>query len=210
MRILAVLGSPRARKSSSCNAAKHLIKGIKKAGGEVEEIFLNEYNIKHCTGCFSCWVKTPGRCIHRDDMDLLLPKIINTGMIIYAFPLYIYSTPGIVKDFLDRQIPLVRPQVIDNSGITAHPGRYPEAKRKIFLLCVAGFPELSHFDGLLLMFEKRFGTEQEKLIGKILIGAADPMHKKEFQGAFADLYKLLEQAGYELGKNGCLKQPEYF
>ena len=52
-----------------------LVAGMRDAGAEVEVVNLREKRIKHCIGCFTCWTKTPGKCIHQDDMSReLLPK----------------------------------------------------------------------------------------------------------------------------------------
>ena len=31
------------------------------------KIIANDGKIKHCIGCFGCWVKTPGACVIRDE-----------------------------------------------------------------------------------------------------------------------------------------------
>jgi multimeric flavodoxin WrbA/putative sterol carrier protein len=206
MKALIFMGSPRGEKSSSYHVAEHFISGFKKAGCQTEEILVRDLTINPCRGCFTCWTKTPGRCIHRDDMDMVLSKIESAELIVYAFPLYIFNMPGIVKNLLDRQIPLIKPDLVENKGITGHPHRNPNWKNKVFLISVAGFPERSHFDALVSTFEKCFRSENNKFIGSILIGGAEPMHRDDMQGAFTDLYKLVETAGYEIGKNGAMSE----
>ena len=156
MKALVILGSPRGKKSSSYHVAQHFISGLKTGGCRTEEILVRDLTINPCRGCYTCWLKTPGRCIHKDDMTKVLSKIDKADLIVYAFPLYIYSTPGIVKNFLDRQIPLIKPDLIEDNGITSHPRRNQNAKNKVFLISVAGFPERSHFDGLVTSFKKTF------------------------------------------------------
>jgi multimeric flavodoxin WrbA len=38
-------------------------------GSEPTTFDLTSMSIEPCRGCFICWVKTPGRCVTRDDMD---------------------------------------------------------------------------------------------------------------------------------------------
>ena len=46
--------------------------------------------MKYCFGCYSCWTKTPGVCIHKDDMTKeLYPKFLASDLTILATPLYI-------------------------------------------------------------------------------------------------------------------------
>ncbi|MBN1799830.1 MAG: NAD(P)H-dependent oxidoreductase [Spirochaetales bacterium] len=204
MKTLTFLGSPRGKKSSSYHVAQHFITGLKNAGCHTEEILVRDLSINPCRGCFTCWTKTPGRCIHRDDMGGILEKIVSAQLIVYAFPLYYYNMPGIVKNLLDRQIPLVKPELIERNGVTGHPPRNPEWRNKVFLISVAGFPERSHFDALVSAFEKSFKSEHNKFIGNILIGGAEPLHIEEMQATYSAFYKLVEQAGFEVGKNGTM------
>ena len=44
-----------------------LVEGMQDAGAEVEVIELRRKTIKNCIGCYTCWTKTPGKCIHKDD-----------------------------------------------------------------------------------------------------------------------------------------------
>jgi multimeric flavodoxin WrbA/putative sterol carrier protein len=206
MKVLILLGSPRGRKSSSYHVAQHFITGLNSAGCRTEEILVRDLTINPCRGCYTCWLKTPGRCIHKDDMNAILDKIEKANLIVYVFPLYFYNMPGIVKNLLDRQLPLVKPQLIERNGVTGHPPRNPKRNNKVFLISVAGFPERSHFDALVSTFEKSFKSENNKFIGSILIGGAESMSRDDMQEAFTDIYKLVEKAGYEAGKYSAMTE----
>ncbi len=130
-------------------------------------------------------------------MDHLLPKL-RADLLVYAIPLYIYTVPGKVKDFFDRQLPLLEPFLIEKDGVSGHPRRDAAEPPKTFLISVAGFPERSHFDELVRWFEK-IGSHD---FGKILIGGSEPMSKDELQGAYTEVYQQVEQAGFEVGQDG--------
>lgn len=114
MNILAINGSPHGGLGNTDLILQPLLKGMESAGAKMETIYLNKLNIKHCIGCFNCWFKTPGKCIHNDDMEPLLEKKRNADLIIYATPLYVFSTTGLMKDFLDRGIPNLMPFFEEN------------------------------------------------------------------------------------------------
>jgi multimeric flavodoxin WrbA/putative sterol carrier protein len=201
-----VYGSPRLKKSGSFHLGENFAIGLKKGGVSIEEIMVHKKNIKPCLGCFTCWTKTPGKCVHRDDMDEILPIIDNADLIVYAIPLYIYSVPGPVKTFLDRQLPLAEPYLVEKDGITTHPRRNKGKILKTFILSVAGFPELSHFDAMIAMYKKLFKPNKERYLGEILIGGANQMADDASQGAYSELYSLIQQAGFEMSKNEQVSQ----
>jgi hypothetical protein len=69
MKILALNSSPRANGQSKTEIMLNsLAEGMREAGAEVAVVDLRNKKIKNCAGCFSCWTKTPGSCIHKDDM----------------------------------------------------------------------------------------------------------------------------------------------
>jgi len=72
---------------------------------------IDNLDIHSCTGCWSCWVKTPGKCIFRDDMDTLLPDVIQSDLLVYfAEPILGYVNYRL-KMVMDRSIPLVHPYI---------------------------------------------------------------------------------------------------
>lgn len=201
MKATVIMGSPRGTKGASSRIAQQFSAGLRRAGVDVTEIVLKDYTIKHCIGCYTCWTKTPGKCVHRDDMDKLLP-FWQTDLLVWATPLYYYNVPGLVKDVLDRQLPLIEPFLVSRGETTSHPRRGSAPAPATFLISAAGFPERSHFDVLVAHF-KKFSS---KYIGDILVGAAEPMSRNELQDAYTDLYQLAEQAGFEVGKDGRVSQ----
>lgn len=201
--VLVVYGSPRMKKSSSYHLGEHFSIGLIKGGANIEEIMLKKLNIKPCLGCYKCWTTTPGKCAQNDDMEDILAKISEANLVVYVTPLYIFSVPGPMKTFLDRHIPLAEPFLVTKNGITSHPPRNKANESKVFVISAAGFPERSHFDAMVLMFKKFAG---EKYIGDILIGGAEMMSKDFAQDNYADLYNLVEQAGFELSDQGKISE----
>jgi len=63
--------------------------GAKEAGATIDIVHLAKKKINPCIGCFSCYAKTPGKCIYDDDMDQLTEKIKASDMLALATPLYI-------------------------------------------------------------------------------------------------------------------------
>lgn len=77
------------------------INGAKEAGNYVEKILINDKNINYCLGCRVCR-ENKGICIHKDDMQEILDKIINSDVIVFASPVYFYSFNAQMKTVMDR------------------------------------------------------------------------------------------------------------
>ena len=111
MKIFAINSSPRGGGQSKTELMlNHLAEGMRDAGAEVDVVNLREKKIKNCIGCFTCWTKTPGRCIHKDDMTgELFPKWLEADLVVYATPLYNYAMTASLKAFLERTLPSLEP-----------------------------------------------------------------------------------------------------
>ena len=83
---------------------------------ETEIINISDLNINQCIGCFSCWLKTPGKCVFNDDMDKILFSLVETDILIFSSPIVTGFISSKFKTFLDRMIPLVLPyfQFVNN------------------------------------------------------------------------------------------------
>lgn len=206
MKILAINGSPRGKNSNTDKFLLPFLSGAKSAGAEIEEIYLCEKNIRGCQGCFSCWVKTPGKCMLKDDMPELLDKVNEVDVLIFATPLYYYSMTSHMKAFVDRMLPLLEPFFIDRNGMIGHPRRRKEPW-KLLLFSNEGFIEKDNFDLLVANFNKiaRALTDEGKLDATILrtLGEAvtnTPLLLTEAQ----KILDALEKAGMEYVSDGYI------
>jgi multimeric flavodoxin WrbA len=182
MKITCFNGSPRGKNSNSQRIASEFLEGARQAGAEVENIFLAEKKIGYCRACLSCWIKTPGRCIQKDDMAELLEKLVRSDVAVFATPLYADNVSGMLKTFIDRMIPSLEPYVKQVNGETLHLKRYEKYPR-IVVISNNAFPEQTHFQTLRLYFRRL---------------ARNPMLKPAIQS----YKKLLRKAGEELVLQG--------
>ena len=73
-------------------------------GEQAELIRLYELNMKPCTGCKKC--AATNRCVHKDDINPILEKIIEAeGIVIGAYPSF-SSVNAVTKIFIERLWPL--------------------------------------------------------------------------------------------------------
>lgn len=102
-KVLIINGSPRSY-GSSAQLSQVAAIGVMDAGGEVELIYLYDYNIKHCIGCASEGTKyCRFPCIILDDdFNKVVEKLLRSDGFILSTPVYWYAPSGILKNFIDR------------------------------------------------------------------------------------------------------------
>lgn len=201
MKILAIQGSPRPKTSNTEILLQQFLKGARSQGAETETIYLKEKEIRFCVGCFTCWTKTPGMCVFKDDMPELLEKVRDCNVLVYATPLYNYNVTSLLKAFQERLLPLADPHFVKSGDTYRHPPRY-EMNRKMVLLSNCGLPEISHFDGIRQVFRQLERSSGAPLIGEILMPAGELLRnegmKEMLKGVLEDTY----QAGVEVVQDG--------
>ncbi len=207
MKVLVLNGSPHAEKGCTIHILTNLLAGMQEAGAQTELIELAKYKINHCIGCFTCWIKTPGKCIHKDDMAGLLEKYAEADILVFGTPLYHFNMTGLLKDFIDRTIPIAEPWFVsnpDNPGLTAHPSRCQKTK-SILLVSPAGFPEKGNFRPLVNWFKDYAQIEGSKYLGEILAAGLPVIKdKKEFKQIMEDFDLAVRQAGKQLILTGAI------
>jgi len=102
MKVLALNSSARTGDVSKTEIVlDDLLQGMREAGADVEIIELRKKKIRYCIGCFTCWTKTPGVCLHKDDMTgEILPKYLDSDLVILATPLFHYTVNALMKPLL--------------------------------------------------------------------------------------------------------------
>jgi len=147
MKIFALNASPRKTNSNTDRLLLPFLEGAKEEGAEYDLVYLQKQKISPCLGCFSCWLKTPGKCVQKDDMTDLLDRMIQSDIIVCATPLYVCGMTAQLKTFFDRFIPILEPFIELRDGVCSHPHRY-ENRWPMLLISNCGFHELLHFNEL--------------------------------------------------------------
>jgi len=201
-------GSPRAEKSNTHVMVEEFLKGAQEAGADVENIFLAKKKIKPCRGCFTCWIKTPGQCVAKDDMEEMIPKFVNSDVVVFATPVYVDNVTGTMKNFMDRLVPLADPHFEkDEYGEYRHTKKQ-EKTPNIMVIANCGFPEQSHFQVLRLLFKRIARNMHSEVVGEIYRGGGeilkiDNLLLKPFLAGYK---KLLREAGREIVEKSRLSK----
>jgi multimeric flavodoxin WrbA/putative sterol carrier protein len=202
MKVMALNSSPRGGGQSKTEIMlKSLVEGLVEAGAEVEGVDLRKKKVNNCSGCFSCWTKTPGTCIHQDDMTQeLFPKWLESDLVIYASPLYHFTVNAEMKSFIERTLPILEPFFMQQDGRTYHPLR--QKHPKVVVLSVAGFPDEAVFDQLSSWVNFIYGgyhPDGKALVAEIYRPMAEALTIPYFKEMAAGILDATRQAGREIG-----------
>jgi len=198
MKVFAINSSARVGGQSKTEMIlNQLVKGMKEEGAEVEVVNIFKKKIKYCIGCFTCWTKTPGVCVHKDDMTKeLFPKYMASDLCIMATPLFHYTLNANLKTFIERTLPFAQPFFEMKNGVTRHLLR--QAPPPVVALSVAGFPEHSVFEQLSAYMKHLYG---KSLIAEIYIPGAESMEKGADDPLVTSVLDAITQGGRELIRN---------
>lgn len=99
-KMLGIAGSPR-KGGNSDVLMKRILKGARDEGIATEEIQLRDYQFQPCNGCERC--RKDKRCTGlQDGMQLIYPKIRESGGMVVISPIYSYNMTALMKAFIDR------------------------------------------------------------------------------------------------------------
>jgi multimeric flavodoxin WrbA len=125
MRVTILNGEPDAF-SAFQRYIQEITQQLTASGHQVTTLDLREFNLKGCSGCFGCWLKTPGECTKLDDSALVCQSAINTDLLVLASPLTMGFTSELLKRAAEQLIPLLHPYIVIEGGEAHHRARYEQ------------------------------------------------------------------------------------
>lgn len=92
---------------------------------EKENIIIDSNGNNHyCIGCFGCWLKTPGKCVIKDEYQMMGEKLSKVDELLIISKATFGSYSSSVKNVLDRSISYVSPYFVIRKGEMHHKERY--------------------------------------------------------------------------------------
>ncbi len=98
-------------------------------GWEVEGALLRELQIADCSGCYTCWIATPGICRVDDAGRDLARKAALCELLVFLTPVTFGGYSSELKKAVDRLLPNILPFFEKVGGEIHHARRYTENPR---------------------------------------------------------------------------------
>ncbi len=181
MKVLGIMGSPRIKGNTDLLLDEALA-GAESRGAEVDKIVVDRLNIAPCNDYYGCL--KDGKCVIRDDMDGIYPKLLDADIVIVASPTFFYGLSAQLKALIDRcQAIWARRYILKQE--------LPEAGRKGALIGVAATEGKQLFDGSILTIKYFFKTIGVEYAGELLIQGIDKKGEiREHPTALSDALQL--------------------
>ncbi|MDA8082103.1 MAG: NAD(P)H-dependent oxidoreductase [Nitrospiraceae bacterium] len=97
---------------------------FRQAGWQTETLRPASMKISPCSGCFHCWVRTPGICIIPDEGRSVAEACMGADVVALITPVTFGGYSPAIKKMMDRLIPILSPFFMKISGELHHKPRY--------------------------------------------------------------------------------------
>ncbi|MCD6287636.1 MAG: flavodoxin family protein [Candidatus Hydrogenedentes bacterium] len=207
MNVVVLDASPKGSDGNTAFLLEPLTEGMNKTGADIDVVHIREIKVKPCIGCYHCWTKEPGKCVHDDDMVWLMPKLASSNIIVLATPLYVDGMAGPMKLVLDRMLPAIEWKFELRNGHCRHPVREGfVSDGKVVLLSNCGFWELDNFDPL-VAHVKAICENMSREFAAALLRPHGPALKAMVKRGMGgqDVLDALRDAGQQLVETGSVR-----
>lgn len=199
MKILVFNGSPKKEQSDTMHITRAFLDGMNNfAPQEVQTIAVIDKHIEFCRGCFTCKYNG-GHCTTDDDMREILEQMLDSDLLLFSYPLYCYGMPAMLKNLIDRTLPLSSMAMAEVNGRYVHVGQRDYSHLRYLMICGCGFPNSKrNFEPAVRQFELLFPTNHT-----ILTVPESPMfNAPEAAVVTVPRLELVKQAGRQYAETG--------
>lgn len=201
MKILVLNGSPKKGSSDTLHITRTFLGGMQEAAPqEVQLLHVADQHIEFCSGCLAC-MRNGGVCRHKDDMAAILEEILASDLLLFSFPLYCYGMPAMLKNLIDRTLPLSSLAMQKVGDRYMHVGQADFSRLRYLMICGCGFPNSTHnFEPAVAQFKLMFPCGHT-----ILTVPESPMfNAPEAAVVTVPRLELVREAGRQYAKMGII------
>jgi len=189
LKVLGIMGSPRL-KGNTDRLLDEALRGAKNQQAEVEKLVVDKMKITPCREYYGCL--KDGNCVIRDDMDIIIPRLLEADGIIVASPMFFYGVTAQLKALIDRcQALWVRRSVLKT---------LPESRKKGVFIGVGATMGKQLFDGSILTIKYFFQAFGAEYVDELLVRGVDKKGEiKEHPDMLAAAFELGERLVQKIG-----------
>ncbi|HET6477990.1 MAG TPA: flavodoxin family protein [Dehalococcoidales bacterium] len=189
MKILGIMSSPRIKGNTDL-LLDEALKGARKGQAGVEKIIVDKMKITPCREYYGCL--KDGNCVIRDDMDIVIPKLLEADGIIVASPIFFYGITAQLKALIDRcQALWVRKNVLKT---------IPDSNKKGAFIGVGATKGKQLFNGSILVIKYFFQAFGAEYVDELLVRGMDKKGEiKEHPDLLKEAFALGERLVQRLG-----------
>jgi multimeric flavodoxin WrbA len=204
--VTVVNGSPKMDKGNTAFLLSPFITGMQKAGASINLVYASSMQIIPCScGQMVCWSRTPGICIHNDEMSDLYPSLKQSDILIFATPVYT-PLPGAMQEFLNRLCPLLDPRLRFENGRSKAQFRDDVKIKKIGLLAASGWWEVENTDTVVKIVKDFTSLARCEFLPPILRPQAGNLRSRSGMTEIGkEIMGLMETAGEQLIRTGTIE-----
>jgi multimeric flavodoxin WrbA len=201
MKAIAINASPMMDKGNTAAILTPFLDGMREAGAEVELFYTKRLDIKPCQGEFKCRIE--GKCFQKDDMEMLLPKLAEADIQVFATPVWVDGIISSLKILWERTVPMANPLFVLRDGHCHKPRRDGSDKGKAVLVSTCGYWEMDNFDAMLAHFKARSWNMNRDFAGALLRPHSAALKIMPSRGSsIDDIFDAAREAGRQLVKQG--------
>jgi len=206
VKVVAIDGSPLGEQGNTSLLLERFISGAVDAGAQVERVAARNLHIEPCCSRMVCWYRTPGFCIHNDDMTELVERMAAADVWVLSSPVHLGGMTGLMVRLLERTVMLLSPMFEIEQGRTRHVASPHAPERAVVLISTCGYYEESAFQSLVSQVEDLSRSHHRRFVGALL--RPHGLALKYMQANDIDVGDVLdaaERAGTELVRDGSFK-----
>lgn len=201
MKILVFNSSPKREKSDTLHITRAFLDGMNEAAlQEIQMIHVIDKHIEFCSGCLAC-MRNGGVCRHNDDMRFILEQILASELLLFSFPLYCYGMPAMMKNLIDRTLPLSGMTMQKVGDRYEHVGQADFSHLKYLMICGCGFPNSTHnFEPAVAQFKLMFPGNHTV----ITVPESPMFNAPEAAVVTVPRLELIKEAGRKYAESGTI------
>lgn len=201
MKILVFNGSPKKEASDTMHITRAFLEGLsEQEPHDIRTIHVIDRHIEFCSGCLAC-MRNGGICRHKDDMHDILEQILASDLLLFSFPLYCYGMPAMLKNLIERTLPLSSLAMQKVGDRYEHVGQADFSHLKYVMICGCGFPNSTHnFEPAAAQFRLMFPTGHTV----ITVPESPMFNAPEAAMVTVPRLELVKEAGRQYAKTGAI------